>query len=156
MQLPPPLRLRQRGEMHSVPVANEWLMRPSWMVHGAIHCQVISPQVTPYLSAGTRTGLPMSVSPEPFCTPEVFGLVANILHISETLLVSMTTHLLASATGSRRKTEVNLPWIHREKTLPWHFNKIACISHHKMEFLRLQWEINGKWVSRCSRQLQKA
>lgn len=84
----------------------------------------------------------MSVSPQPICTPAVFALVANVFHVSETLLASMTAHLLESATDSREKAEFPEYW--RDKTLPWHFNKIACISYHKTEFLRVQWEINGK------------
>lgn len=51
----------------------------------------------------------MSVSPEAFCTPAVFALVANVFHICGTWLASMTADTLETAPESRGKTEVNAP-----------------------------------------------
>jgi len=42
----------------------------------------------------------MPASPELFCTPAVFALMANVFHISEMLLAPMTAHLLESVTDS--------------------------------------------------------
>lgn len=86
-----------------------WCIHPEWCfwLMGQSTVRLFHPEWPPtYLLLHAQ-----GVSPEPFCTPEVFGLVANIFHKSEILLASMTTHLLASATGSRRKTEVNVHWI---------------------------------------------
>lgn len=107
---------------YSCEVDRSWMML---LVHGVLHCKVISSWVISYLSACTHTGLPMSVSPQPFCTPVGFALVANIFHVSEILLTSATSHLLESATYRRKKNKINIPEHRREEVLPWHSTKLS-------------------------------
>lgn len=79
----PPLRLRQGGDPHSLPMAKDWSMHPSWMYWSTPLPSYFA--LSHHLSARTCTGLTTSVSPEPFCSPAVFAFVANVFHISETL-----------------------------------------------------------------------
>lgn len=73
----------------------------------------------------THTGLPVSVSPQPFCIPVVFALVENIFHAYEILLTLATNRLLESATDRRRKNEMDIPEYQREEVLPWHSTKLS-------------------------------
>lgn len=116
------------------------------LVHGVLQCNVVSSWVTIYLPACTHTGLPVSVSAilHPsgvWSCGKYFPCIWYTADISNQLP-------FGKCNKQKKKKWNEHSWTPKGGSLALTFNEI--------EFLRLQWEISEKWVSRCSKHLQRA